>query len=51
MPKGIPDKKYTPEFKTQVIETMRREKLSYSETARWFEINSYDTIENRNESI
>jgi transposase-like protein len=45
MPKGIPNKRYTPEFKTQVIETMRRENLSYSETARRFEINSHDAIE------
>jgi transposase-like protein len=34
-----------PEFKKQVIETMRREKLSYGETARRFKINSHGTIE------
>jgi hypothetical protein len=45
MPKGIPNKRYTPEFKKQVIETMRREKLSYGETARRFEINSHGAIE------
>ncbi len=44
MPKGIPNKRYTPEFKTQVVETMQREKLSYSETARRFEINSHQRI-------
>ena len=32
MPKGVPNKRYTPEFKKLVIETMREEKLSYSET-------------------
>ena len=26
MPKGIPNKRYTPEFKKQVIETMLEEK-------------------------
>jgi len=45
MPKGIPDKRYTPEFKKMVIETMREEKLSYRETARRFEINSHHRIQ------
>ena len=36
MPKGIPNKRYTPEFKKLVIETMQEEKLSYSETERRF---------------
>ena len=27
MPKGIPNKRYTPEFKKLVIETMKEEKL------------------------
>ncbi len=44
MPKGVPNKKYTPEFKKLVVETMRNEKLSYSETARRFEINSHQRI-------
>ena len=30
MPKGVPNKRYTPEFKKLVIETMQEEKLSYS---------------------
>ena len=38
MPKGMPNKKYTPEFKKLVVETMLKEKLSYSETAERFEI-------------
>ncbi len=38
MPKGKPNRRYTPEFKNMVVETMRREKLSYKETAREFEI-------------
>ena len=45
MPKGIADKRYTPEFKKMVIETMREEKLSYRETARRFEINSHHRIQ------
>ena len=44
MPKGVPNKRYTPEFKKLVIETMQEEKLSYSETCRRFEINSRDRI-------
>ena len=38
MPKGVPNKRYTPEFKKLVVETMQKEKLSYCETARRFEI-------------
>ena len=44
MSKGIPNKRYTPEFKKLVIETMQEEKLSYSETCRRFEVNSRDQI-------
>ncbi len=40
MPKGIPNKRYTPEFKKKVIETMQEEKLGYRETAHRFEIRS-----------
>ncbi len=38
MPKGIPSKRYTPEFKKIVIETMLAEKLSYRETASQFDV-------------
>ncbi|RGC56302.1 transposase [Agathobaculum butyriciproducens] len=44
MPKGVPNKRYTPEFKKLVIETMQEEKLSYSETCRRFDVNSRDQI-------
>ena len=44
MPKEVPNKRYTPEFKKLVIETMQEEKLSYSETCRRFEVNSRDQI-------
>lgn len=45
MPKGIPNKRYTPEFKRHVIESMRAEGLSYSETARQFEVNDHHRIQ------
>ena len=45
MPKGVPNKGYTAEFKVHVIETMRDERLSYSETAQRFEVNSHDRIQ------
>ncbi len=38
MPKGKPNKRYTPEFKIMVVETMQKEKMSYKETAKEFEI-------------
>ena len=44
MPKGVANKRYTPEFKELVIETMQEEKLSYSETCRRFEVNSSDLV-------
>ena len=45
MPKGIPNKRYTPEFKKLVVETMQKEKLSYRETARQFEIGNHHRIQ------
>ena len=38
MPKRVPNKKYSPEFKKLVVETMLKGKLGYSETAERFEI-------------
>lgn len=38
MPKGKPNKRYTPKFKIMVVETMQRENLSYQETERQFEL-------------
>ena len=43
MPKGVPNKRYTGEFKQKVVETMVREKLSYKEAARQFDV-SQDTV-------
>ena len=34
MPKGVPNKRYTPEFKKLIIETMQQEGLSYAERER-----------------
>ena len=45
MPKGIANKRYTPEFNKFVIETMLEEKLSYRETARRFEVNDHHRIQ------
>ena len=45
MPKGHQNKKYTPELKIEVIETMHKEKLSYKETAERFEIVGHDRIQ------
>ena len=45
MPKGIPNKRYTPEFKQLVVETMREERLSVREVMRRFEINDHGIIE------
>ena len=44
MSRGKPNKRYTPEFKRLVVETMQKEKLSYRETARQFEVSSADRI-------
>ena len=44
MPKGIPNKRYTPEFKKLVVETMQKEKLSYKEIARQFDVSSHTRI-------
>ena len=38
MSKGKHNKRYTPEFKIKVVETMQKEKMSYRETALEFNI-------------
>ncbi len=45
MPKGKPRKRYTPEFKQMVIETMQKERLSYQETANRFDIGGHNRIQ------
>ncbi len=44
MPKGKPNKRYTPEFKIMVVETMCKEELSYKEASRRFEISAHDAV-------
>ena len=44
MPRGKPNKRYTAEFKRHVIETMRKEELSYRETAREYEISNHARV-------
>lgn len=44
MPKGIPSKNYTPEFKKLVIEAIHKEGLNYRGTARQFEMNDRTRI-------
>ena len=44
MPKGVPNKRYTPEFKKLVVETMQKEKLSNREAARQFEIKNHKCV-------
>ena len=46
MAKRKSNKRYTPELKKLAIETMLEEKLSYSETARRFEVSDYHRIQN-----
>ena len=45
MAKGIPNKRYTPEFKKTVVETMMEEKLSYREAAKQFEISDHHIVQ------
>lgn len=44
MPKGKPNKRYTPAFKIKVVETMHKEKLSHREAARLFEISAHNAV-------
>lgn len=44
MIKGVPNNRYTPEFKKQVVENMQEEKLGYSETAKRFKIRDHKSI-------
>ena len=45
MPKGISNKRYTPEFKKQVVEAVIQEGLSYQEAARIYEVQGHDRIQ------
>ena len=45
MPKGVPNKRYTPEFKRMVVETMKKEHLSIHTTMQEFGIDDHKIIE------
>ena len=45
MPKGKPNKRYTPEFKKQVVEAVLQEGLSYQEAARIYEVQGHGRIQ------
>ena len=47
MPKGVPNKRYTGEFKQMVVETMLREKISYKEAARRFDVSCHTRVKIR----
>ena len=45
MPKGIPNKRYTPEFKKRVVEAVIQDGLSYQEAARIYEVQGHGRIQ------
>ncbi len=44
MPKGVPNKRYTPGFKQKVVEAVLNEGMSYEEAKRQLEIRGNDRI-------
>ena len=44
MPKGVPNRRYSPEFKIKAVETMRAEGLNYSEASRRFGIEAHTLL-------
>ena len=45
MPKGIPKKRYTAEFKQKVVEAVLKGGLSYKEAEKIYEIGGHDRIQ------
>ena len=45
MPKGIPNKHYTPEFKKQVVEAVLQDGLSYQEAAKIYKVQGHSRIQ------
>ena len=45
MPKGVPNKRYTPEFKRMVVETIEKENQSIRAAMQEFGINDHKIIE------
>ena len=44
MPKGVPKKRYTGEFKQMVAEAIIRDKMSYREAAKQFEVSNHHLV-------
>ena len=44
MPKGVPNKRYTPEFKQMVAEAIIHDKMSYREAAKQFEVSNHHLV-------
>ena len=51
MQRGIPNKRYSAEFKQLVVEVMREKRLSLGETTRMFEISDHGIIKRQEKSI
>ena len=45
MPKGKPNKRYTGEFKQMVVEAVIKDKMSYTEAARIYEVSNHHRIQ------
>ena len=45
MPKRLPNKRYTPEFKKQVVEAVIQEGPGHEEAARIYEAQGHDRIQ------
>ena len=45
MPKGIANKRYTPEFKQRVVEAVMQDGLSYTEAAKLYDVQGHDRIQ------
>ena len=50
MPKGVPNKRYTPEFKQMVVEAVREGHMAYNEAERHYDV-PHGRIQNGNTSI
>ena len=44
MPKGVLNKRYTGEFKQMVAEAIIRDKMSYREAAKQFEVSNHHLV-------
>lgn len=46
MPKGIPNKRYTAEFKQRVVEAVLQEGMSYKDAASLYQVQGHSRIQN-----